>query len=234
MSDHDLAERERALTHDRLAEHYEQVTSAYDLYRRLDVLIDEFLSGHNLAGKAALDAGCGTGRGTERLSERGAQVTSLDIGAKLVNITRARYPCQALIASVSELPFPTGCFDVVFSTEVIEHTADPLTSAREMYRVLKPNGHLVLSTPVWLWQWPVRAASALRLRPFDGFENFLRPGSLRRALLAEGAIIVEHRGIHLLPFQLKPLLGFIRYMDRYGKPLLPIMINQCIHCVKPT
>lgn len=231
MPDHDLTQR--VLSHDRLAEQFEQISSSYDLHRRLDVLIDEFLSGYNLAGKAALDAGCGTGRGTERLIARGAQVTSLDIGPTLVNVTRARYPCQPLLASVLELPFSDGTFDIVFSTEVIEHTPDPLASAREMYRVLKPNGHLVLSTPVWLWQWPVRIASLLHLRTFDGLENFLHPQTLRSALQAEGAIVREHRGIHLLPFQIKPLLGFIRYMDRYGELLLPMMINQCIHCVKP-
>jgi 2-polyprenyl-3-methyl-5-hydroxy-6-metoxy-1,4-benzoquinol methylase len=231
MPNHDLSQR--ALTHDRLAEQYEHISSPYDLYRRLDVLINEFLDGEDLKGKHVLDAGCGTGRGTERMNSRGAQVTALDIGPNLVNLTRARYPCQALIASVSELPFPDNTFDVVFSTEVIEHTPDPLASALEMYRVLKPNGHLVLSTPVWLWQWPVRIASLLHLRPFDGLENFLRPQTLRQTLQASGAVVEAHRGIHLLPFQIKPLLSFIRYMDRYGKLLLPIMINQCIHCVKP-
>lgn len=231
MPNHDLSQR--ALTHDRLAEQYENISSPYDLYRRLDMLINEFLAGEDLTGKHVLDAGCGTGRGTERLSARGARVTSVDIGPNLVNITRARYACQPLLASVDELPFPDDTFDVVFSTEVIEHTPDPLASAREMYRVLKPNGHLVLSTPVWLWQWPVRIASFLHLRPFDGLENFLHPQTLRRTLQAEGAIVREHRGIHLLPFQIKPLLGFIRYMDRYGEILLPMMINQCLHCVKP-
>jgi len=231
MSEYDLSQR--ALTHDRLAEQYEQITSPYDLQRRLDVLIDDFLAHEDLRGKHILDAGCGTGRGTERLASHGARVTALDIGLNLVNLTRTRYPCQALLASVVELPFPNDSFDVVFSTEVIEHTPDPLASAREMYRVLKPDGHLVLSTPVWLWQWPVRIASTLRLRPFDGLENFLRPGTLRRALQAEGAVVQEHRGIHLLPFQIKPIHAFLRSMDRYGERLLPIMINQCIHCRKP-
>ncbi len=231
MSDHDHSHR--VLTHERFAEQYEQITSAYDLYRRLDVLINEFLANEDLTGKHVLDAGCGTGRGTQRLTSRGAQVTALDIGPNLVNLTRTRYPCQALLASVIDLPFPDDTFDVVFSTEVIEHTPDPLSSVREMYRVLKPNGHLVLSTPVWLWQWPVRIASILHLRAFDGLENFLRPQTLRLALQAEGAVVEEHRGIHLLPFQIKLIQAFLRYMDRYGEPLLPIMINQCIHCIKP-
>jgi 2-polyprenyl-3-methyl-5-hydroxy-6-metoxy-1,4-benzoquinol methylase len=230
MPNHDLSQR--ALTHDRLAEQYEHLSSPYDLCRRLDVLINDFLAGVDLTGKHILDAGCGTGRGTERMISRGARVTALDIGPNLVNLTRIRYPCQALIASVVELPFPNDTFDVVFSTEVIEHTPDPLASVLEMYRILKPHGHLVLSTPVWLWQWPVRIASLFHLRPFDGLENFLSPQTLRRGLQAEGAVVEEHRGIHLLPFQIKPLLGLIRYMDRYGKTLLPIMINQCIHCTK--
>src|SRR5690554_4175408 len=112
MPDHDLTQR--ALTHDRLADQYEHITSPYDLNRRLEVLIDDFLADEDLTGKHALDAGCGTGRGTERLSRRGARVTALDIGVNLVNITRGRYPCKALVASVGELPFPDNHFDVVF------------------------------------------------------------------------------------------------------------------------
>ena len=71
------------------------------------------------------------------------------------------------------------------------------------------------------------------MRPYDGYENFLWPRQLRTVLEQAGAEIVEHRGIHLWPFQIKPLRGASRWVDRFGDRLLPFMINQCLHCRKP-
>lgn len=223
----------RMLTHDRLAAQFDELMNPYDITRRLEVLIDEFLSGVSLQNKYVLDAGCGTGRGTSRLAQQGADVIAIDLGINLVRYTRERYVCKPTVGSILELPFANGAFDVVFSTEVIEHTPDPYAALREMYRVVKPGGHLVVSTPGWLWQWPVRLASKLGLRPYDGLENFLKTSEVRRVLVECGATVIEHRGIHLLPFQIAFLHPLLRWSDRFGKTLLPIMINQCIHCLKP-
>jgi SAM-dependent methyltransferase len=220
------------LAHDRLADQFDGLMNEYDVARRMEVLIDDFLGAVDLSGCLALDAGCGTGRGTVRLRARGARVVAFDIGPRLVRATSARTGCQPAVGTLLDLPFPDGVFDVVFSSEVIEHTPDPARAALEMFRVLKPGGHLVLSTPTWLWQWPVRVASALRLRPYDGFENFLPASTLRGTLQSAGALVVEHRGLHLVPFQLTWLQPLSRRLDRLGKALLPLMINQCIHCVK--
>ena len=109
---------------------------------------------------------------------------------------------------------------------------DPEAAVRELGRVLVPGGHLVLSTPNWVWQTPVRLASALRIRPYDGLENFMKPSRLRAVAEDAGLRVLEHRGIHLLPFQLRAIHPMLRYMDRYGSALLPVMINQCLHGVK--
>lgn len=223
----------KELAHDRLAERFDEVINHYDTNRRIEVLVDEFLADFDLQGKLVLDAGCGAGHGTKRLVERGANVVSFDLGFNMVNVTRQKYPCFPSVGSVMALPFATNTFDIVFSTEVIEHTPTPLNALQEMVRVLKPDGHLVLSTPNWLWQIPVRIASALKLRPFDGLENFVKPAALRTSLENLGGVVIEHRGIHLLPFQLSMLHPLLRRFDTFGRPLLPLMINQCIHCKKP-
>ena len=225
--------QEKSLTHDRLADQFDRLMNAYDVNRRLAVLIDEFLQDVDLAGKRVLEAGCGTGRGSERLVQAGALVSALDIGFNLARFTRQRCACAAVVGSVLDLPFPDDVFDVVFSTEVIEHTPDPLQAVLEMYRVVKPGGHLVVSTPNWLWQLPVRAASAVGLRPYNGFENFVKPAQLRHTLTHAGGQIIAHKGIHLLPFQITAIQPLLRQLDNFGTFLLPLMINQCIHCLKP-
>jgi 2-polyprenyl-3-methyl-5-hydroxy-6-metoxy-1,4-benzoquinol methylase len=224
---------QRQLAHDRIADRFDDLMNEYDVARRLQTLIEEFLADVDLSGLLVLDAGCGTGRGTQALANQRADMVSLDLGFNLVKYTAARFTTRPLAGSVIDLPFADDSFDVVFSTEVIEHTPDPLAAAAEMYRVLKPGGHLVLSTPGWLWQFPVRLASWLKVRPYDGLENFVKAGDLRGRLAGLGAEVVKHKGIHLLPFQLGFLHPFLRYTDRFGEMLLPVMINQCIHCRKP-
>ena len=224
--------REKELSHDRLSARFDELMNDYDLGRRTETLVDRFLGGE-LAGRLVLDAGCGVGGLTRTLVARGARVVALDIGPRLAATTRERCGCEAVVGTLTALGVRSNAFDVVLSTEAVEHTSDPERAVSELYRVVKPGGHLALTTPNRLWQGPVRAASAIGARPYDGYENFLRPSDLRRALERAGADIVEHRGLHLWPFQIVALHGTSRWVDGFGEALLPLMINQCIHCRKP-
>ena len=222
----------KALAHDRLADQFDALMNDYDLTRRLETLLDDFMRDDTWSGKIVLDAGCGTGRGTQAIRKRGATVVAMDIGLNLVRRTVERCNCAAVVGDILACPFPDSYFDVVFSTEVIEHTPDPLAAVAQFYRVLKPGGHLVLSTPNRAWHWLVSLASKLKLRPYEGFENFVSPQELRRTAERLGLTVITHTGLHLAPFQIRVLHPVLRQMDRWGERLLPVMINQCMHAVK--
>ena len=71
-----------------------------------------------------------------------------------------------IIASALSLPLDNESFDTVVSTELLEHVPDPLRALREMHRVLKPGGHLILSTPMY---WPRHEIPHDYFRyPYDG------------------------------------------------------------------
>lgn len=84
----------------------------------------------------------------------------------------------------------------------------------------------------WGHPMPLTEESILRLRPYDGFENFNKPVILRRHIEGLGGRILEHRGIHLFHFQFKFFNEANRYFDQFGEFLLPVMINQAIFCQK--
>lgn len=217
------------LSHERLGERFETALSDYDTKRRVEVLVDAFFEDDQLRGAQTLDVGCGLGFFSQRLAERGAIVTASDLGAGLVEKTRQRVGCQGVVADALALveTFGPDRFDVVVSSECIEHTPDPSLALREMVGVLKPGGLLAVSTPNLLWQPVVRLASRLRLRPFDGLENFSTKGSMTKAVSEAGARVLRLEGLHLYPFQLGAH-GLSRWCDRHLQALRPLMINLCL------
>jgi len=128
--------------------------------------------------------------------------------------------------------FAAGSFDIVLSSECIEHTPDPSRGVEQMARLVKPGGLLSISTPNRLW-WPVvKLATVARLRPFDGLENFSTWSGLRQTLAQEGLHVVREKGLHAFPFQ----FGFhrlSRWIDDNAQPLRGGMINICILAHKP-
>ncbi len=219
----------REYCHERLGERFEEAISTYDTARRLETLIDEFLPGDALAGRTALDVGCGLGYFSERLAARGADVTACDIGPGLVEQARRRAGCRAEVADALRLAdhFGPERFDVVVSSECIEHTPSPAEAVRQMAAVLKPGGLLSISTPNVLWLPVVRLATALRLRPFDGHENFSTWGGLRHTLREAGVVVQRERGLHLFPFQLG-MHALSRWCDARAQAIRGLMINICI------
>ena len=97
--------------------------------------------------------------------------------------------------------------------------------------VLKTGGLLSLSTPNYLW-WPVvRLSSALKLRPFEGLENFSSFKSLTRAVEQSNMQVLLKEGLHLFPFQLGAH-RFSTWLDRHCQIMRHFMINLCVLATK--
>lgn len=100
-------------------------------------------------GARALDIGCGDGYWSERLKEKGYSVTSIDIpNDHYPNVDAdAPYDHMTVMNANQKLLLPDASFDLVWSTEVIEHLAGYRTTLAEIERLLKPGGRAVLTTP---------------------------------------------------------------------------------------
>ncbi len=220
---------EKELVHERLGESFETALSTYDTQRRVQVLIDEFLPRDAIVGKKVLDVGTGLGFFAERLSKLGAKVTAVDIGEGMLRKVRHRVGCECRQVDALGLldVFGPESFDVVVSSECIEHTPDPGLAIHQMRAVLKSGGYLSISTPNLIWYPIVWTATKLKFRPFDGLENFSTFKRLRRTFAKEGLIIRKEKGLHLFPFQLKAHRT-LTWCDDHLQLLKPFMINICL------
>lgn len=101
------------------------------------------------AGDRVLDLGCGDGRFTAELARMGARPVGVDIAQAALNRARARHPEHDFRQAPIDGPLPLDdvSFDVVWSSEVIEHVADTARWLSEVRRVLVPRGRLLLTTP---------------------------------------------------------------------------------------
>lgn len=217
------------LVYEAMGDAFAGALSLYDTQSRVRVLIDEFLPDSVLVGKRALDVGCGLGFFSRRLVERGAHVVACDIGQGLVERTKRLAGCEGEVVDALDLTarFAPHSFDVVVSSECIEHTPDPMQAIAQMLAVLRPGGYLSLSTPNVVWSPVVRLATRLGLRPFDGFEHFSSWASIRNAIAHGGATVTRERGLHLFPFHL-PLHAVSSWCDRELQLLRGVMINICV------
>ena len=104
----------------------------------------------DFVGKDFLDAGCGSGEYSAWFASRGARVTGIDLsdgGLKEARGYAAEHdlPIRFEKRSVLETGFPDESFDFVYSTGVLHHTPDPPGGFRELVRVLRPGGKILIS-----------------------------------------------------------------------------------------
>jgi len=100
-----------------------------------------------------LDAGCGTGYNIQHYENLGHRVFSFDVSEDALAGVRKRGVRKVSQASVTQIPYRSESFDLVFSFEVVDqlHPTGAAEAIREMHRVLKPGGSLYIRVPAFEW-----------------------------------------------------------------------------------
>ncbi|MBW2064401.1 MAG: methyltransferase domain-containing protein [Deltaproteobacteria bacterium] len=111
-------------------------------------------------GEKVLDVGTGTANYLMNLARMGLDCTGLDIARNMLIYARQKclrggITAKLVLARSEDLPFPRSHFDLVLSVTALEFSEDPVASVREMRRVCRPGGRIVIGV---LNRWSVWAA----------------------------------------------------------------------------
>jgi 2-polyprenyl-3-methyl-5-hydroxy-6-metoxy-1,4-benzoquinol methylase len=211
------ARQDPGFFYERFAPEFDSRMNQYEVNKRIGLVFDSLLSSVELPGRLLLDAGCGTGLFSREAVRRGAVVTSMDVGEQLLEQVARKTDSTRVVGDLMALPFPDDHFDVVLCTEAIEHTRNPLHAVHELARVLAPGGRLALTTPNRIWHWSLAVAHVLKVRPYEGFENWVRYGELRAAAVGAGLRVEKMFGFNPLPF-VHPLIHPANdWFERFGE-----------------
>ena len=215
---------------------YEEQSTQGAIYRkRLDMVLNWIDRAGVAAGARVLEIGCGAGRATVALAQRGYRVAAIDSAANMLAITRAGAEAAGVSRNVStsvgnayQLEFSDQSVGLVLAIGVMPYLADPMKALAEMARVLTPAGSLIITAgnrwrlhhilDPWLCPplQPARRIMAGALRTFrarrpERFHPNLRLESSKafaHALSATGFEVVKKAtvGFQPLTFRQRPIL----------------------------
>jgi ubiquinone/menaquinone biosynthesis C-methylase UbiE len=180
-----------------------------------------FLLPHLRPGLRVLDCGCGPGSITCGLARlvRPGPVVGIDREASQVELARTRAETEGAdnvtfdVASIYELPFVSGSFDVVFAHAVFEHLGSPDRALAELRRVLAPGGTVALRSPDWggFIVGPETAALRAALEAYTELQTAnggdVRVGRKLKGLLRSAGFAVRRFSATYEVYESAPVIG---------------------------
>ncbi|MEA2020176.1 MAG: class I SAM-dependent methyltransferase [Patescibacteria group bacterium] len=116
-----------------------------------------------------LDVGCGTGETTKIFEDYG-KVWGVDVSDKALEFCRKQGLQNLRQSGARHLPFEDRFFDVVAMLDILEHIEEDEEALREVYRVLKGHGYLLITVPAWQFLWSDHDEALEHKRRYIHFE----------------------------------------------------------------
>jgi SAM-dependent methyltransferase len=176
--------------------------------------------------RTVVDFGCGTGANERVLSEFG-QVLLVDMSLDALRYCRTRDIKRLMASSAEAVGLKSNSIDVATALDLLEHVDNDLAGMREIYRILKPGGILLVTVPAFGFLWSEHDEALHHRRRYTGYE-------LRNKLTVTGFEIVRSTyfiTLLFLPIMVMRVWQGIFKKNAYPKTshvILPGWVNSAI------
>jgi ubiquinone/menaquinone biosynthesis C-methylase UbiE len=218
-----MAPRKSELYFEEIGDRFDRWASPYDVRQRRRMIRD--LMPRNARFMTCLEVGCGRGAISQAIAPLVGTLTVADISGRMACEVGKRLGIEWREDDACGMTAADESFDMVVSSECIEHTVDPRRALSEMVRVVRKNGTIIVTSPNKLWFPVVWLSMKTGMRKFSGNERWLFPHEAFRTMQRHGIGSMTMTGCHLLPWQLPFAKSVLPYFDRFGRMLYPFMIN---------
>ncbi len=128
------------------------------------------------------------------------ELYNMEVSLQIIKRAEEKFPEEKFgLTDLSRINFPDNYFDHILSLETLEHCPEPPVFLRELNRLLKPGGKLVLSTPPASCEPLYAIYNFLGLGHGEGPHKFLSSKKVKYMLSESNFKILEHKGTLLIP-----------------------------------
>jgi len=206
-----------------VGQHWDETTDYDDINERTYTYFRRFVDADALFDlpqkKYTLDICSRTGNGTLYFWKKGKISSAIcaDVTKKMQAICETnlkQYPIEfsTQYFEAYPLPFNNNQFETILSFETIEHLPDPKIFVNELYRILQPNGYLVLTMPNVLWEPVHWLAAIFKIHHSEGPHRFRRHLLGKKWLKQAGFKIIKEKSFILIP-------GGPKLLKKFGEKL---------------
>ena len=173
-------------------------------------VLNRYLGNGDRDRRRILDVGCGTGTMLTYLASYG-KAQGVDIDEEAIGYCRERGLTDVRLGSAETLPFEDGSFDLVTALDVVEHLDDDAAALREIHRVLRPGGKLLMTVPAHPFLWGDQDEVNLHKRRYVASE-------VRDRLTATGFEVLRLTYINALMFAPIAAIRMLRRLEHRLRP----------------